>query len=201
MDMIMRWLSFKRLRSLIAVVALSLQASAIDLRPAHGALQSGGGMGAVSAGIGWCYGSRQSWETDLFVGLVPRYDSQSAKVSLALKENFVPWHIGLGKGFSLEPLTSSIYLTTLVSSKVWLHSPERYPAGYYVIPTRVRANISLGQRIKWRLPRKSGIVESVSAYYEIGTCDIYVLSAVGNSTIGFRDLLQLCIGVRVTFAR
>lgn len=48
----------------------------------------------------------------------------------------------------------------------------------------------------------SGIChKSISAYYEIGTCDIYVLSVAGNSEIKFHELLQLCIGVRINFNR
>lgn len=175
--------------------------SAIDLRPTHVSCQSGGGMGAVSVGTGWKYGSNSRWETDFFIGLVPKYDSGAAKVSFAVKENFVPWNIHLKHNFSLEPLTTSIYFTTLISDKVWTRLPERYSHGYYILSTKIRANISLGQRLKWHLPHNSGTVESISAYYEIGTCDIYILSAAGNSEIKFHELLHLCIGVRINFNR
>ena len=197
----MRLWRFRNLLCILTVFAVIPRMSAIDLRPTHMSCQSGGGMGVVSMGTGWKYGSHRRWETDLFIGLVPKYDSSSAKVSFAVKENFVPWDIHLKHNFSLEPLTTSIYFTTLISDKVWDHLPERYSHGYYILPTKIRANISLGQRLKWRLPHKSSVVESVSAYYEIGTCDIYVLSAAGNSEIKFHELLQLCIGIRINFNR
>lgn len=182
-------------------MALGPRVSAIDLRPSHVSCQTGGGMGAASVGTGWSYGSHRRWETELFVGIVPKYDSGSAKVSLAVKENFVPWNIRLKHNFSLEPLTAGVYFTTLISEKVWAHLPERYAHGYYILPTKIRANLCLGQRLRWHPTRTSGIVDSISAYYEIGTCDIYVLSAAGNSEIKFHELLQLCIGVRVNFRR
>lgn len=96
---------FKHLLCSIAVLLFVPQALAIDLRPRHISCQTGGGMGAVSLGTGWKYGSHQRWETDLFIGLVPKYDSSSAKVSFALKENFVPWQIRLNNKITLEPLT------------------------------------------------------------------------------------------------
>ena len=192
---------FKHLLCSIAVLLFVPQALAIDLRPRHISCQTGGGMGAVSLGTGWKYGRHQRWETDLFIGLVPKYDSSSAKVSFALKENFVPWQIRLNNKITLEPLTSSVYFTTLISDKVWRHLPERYSHGYYILPTKIRANISLGQRMQWMLSQKSSVVESISTYYELGTCDIYVLSAAGNSKIKLHELMQLCIGIRINFNR
>lgn len=199
--MIMKWWSFRWLFCLMAVCYIIPDMSAVDLRPSHVSLQSGGGMGVVSVGTGWRYGSHKRWETDLYFGFVPKYDSGSAKVSMALKENFVPWQLRLNDSFTLEPLTSSIYFTTLISNHVWARLPERYSKGYYMLPTKIRANISLGQRVRWTFPNKSGILESISAYYEIGTCDIYVLSAAGNSEVKFHELLQLCLGVRINFRR
>lgn len=103
-------------KALLAAVLLAAQgAAAIDLRPRSVAVQSGGGMGAISAGAGWIYGAKERFETELFVGYVPRYDSSAAKVSLALKENFVPWNVHLKGNIYLRPLTTSFYLTTVVS--------------------------------------------------------------------------------------
>ena len=113
-------------KALLAAVLLATQgAAAIDLRPRSVAVQSGGGMGAVSAGAGWIYGAKDRFETELFVGYVPRYDSSTAKVSLALKENFVPWNVHLKGSIYLRPLTTSFYLTTVVSKKFWVKQPDR----------------------------------------------------------------------------
>lgn len=200
--MTMKWYGFKRLLSIVFVFVIFHKADAIDLRPTHVSCQSGGGMGVVSLGIGWCYGSQHRWETDIFLGLVPKYDSESAKVAMALKENFVPWKVNLGMGFMLEPLTSSIYFTTLLNEHVWARLPSRYgEKGYYMLSTKIRANISLGQRLRWEIPGEAGVFDSVSIFYELGTCDIYVLSAAGNSEIKFHELLQLCLGIRLNFRR
>ena len=40
-----------------------------SLIPTHFAIQNAGNMGVLSAGIGWSYGKRRQWETDLFFGV------------------------------------------------------------------------------------------------------------------------------------
>lgn len=41
------------------------------LIPTHTKLQYAGGMGLLSWGIGWDYGKRGQWETDLLLGFIP----------------------------------------------------------------------------------------------------------------------------------
>lgn len=200
--MSIRSLSFK-LTVLAAAVAAAPGAGAIDLRPRSVAVQSGGGMGAVSAGAGWIYGAKDRFETELFVGYIPRYDSSAAKVSLALKENFVPWSLHLKGNVYLRPLTASFYLTTVISKKFWVKQPDRYEKGYYVLPTKVRLNLSLGQRLEWHIPGppappRKRRPRAISLYYELGTCDIYFLSALSNSYLRPSDWLQLTLGARLT---
>ena len=59
------------------------------LIPTYSKLQFAGSMGLLSAGIGWDYGKRNQWETDLLIGYVPRYSS-SAKATFTVKQNFMP---------------------------------------------------------------------------------------------------------------
>lgn len=54
---------------------------------------------------------RDQWETDLFFGFIPKHDSHRAKMTMTLKQNYMPWSLELGKGFSTEPLACGIYLT------------------------------------------------------------------------------------------
>lgn len=197
----MRLLNFKRILAGVIAVGTAYGLAASSFTPAGVSFQSGGGMGAVSAGAGWIYGKANSWESEIFIGLIPGYDSGSAKAALALKENYVPWHISLNRRFTLEPLTASVYLTTVVSKRFWVKQPDRYPSGYYGLSTKVRGNIAIGQRLRWQLPLQSGIIDSISAYYELGTCDIYVLSVAGNHEIKPHDWLQLCIGIKINFRK
>ena len=69
--------------------------------PTHSKIQYAGNMGLLSFGTGWDYGKRNQWETDLLLGFIPKYSSKKAKVTMTLKQNYMPWSINLGKGFLL----------------------------------------------------------------------------------------------------
>ena len=45
------------------------------LIPTEFVIQNAGNMGIASAGIGWDYGKRGQWETDLLLGYIPAHDS------------------------------------------------------------------------------------------------------------------------------
>ena len=65
--------------------------------PTHSKIQYAGNMGLLSFGTGWDYGKRNQWETDLLLGFIPKYSSKKAKVTMTLKQNYMPWSINLGK--------------------------------------------------------------------------------------------------------
>lgn len=195
----MKWWSSEFFRVTVVAVMLMIRiwTHALNLCPHTITVQCGGGMGLPAIGAGWHYGRSNNFETEVMVGLIPKYDSSNAKATLALKENFVPWHINLGSGFIVEPLTTSFYVTTILSNKFWVKQPSRYQPGYYGLPTKIRMNLCLGQRIVYTIPHKEWFVKGVTAFYELGTCDIYLLSAFGNKYLKPYDWLQLCLGVKL----
>ena len=60
------------------------------LIPTHTKIQFAGNMGLLSFGTGWDYGKKNQWETDIFFGFVPKYDSKRAKATMTLKQNISP---------------------------------------------------------------------------------------------------------------
>lgn len=70
-----------------------------SLIPTHNKIQYAGNMGMFSFGTGWDYGKRDQWETDLFFGFIPKHDSHRAKMTMTLKQNYMPWAWSLGKDF------------------------------------------------------------------------------------------------------
>ena len=90
------------------------------LIPTQFVIQNAGNMGIVSVGIGWDYGKRKQWETDLLMGYIPAHQSTRGKLTMTLKENYIPWSIRLSRqasepatgAWSLEPLTTSLYINT-----------------------------------------------------------------------------------------
>lgn len=167
------------------------------LIPTHTKLQYAGGMGLLSWGVGWDYGKRGQWETDVLLGFIPKYSSDKCRVTMTLKQNYVPWSIYVGKNFSVEPLTTGLYFNTVFDDDFWTSEPDRYPRGYYGFSTRIRTHIFLGQRIRWDVPEKyRKFSRSITAFYEISSCDLYLVSAFTNSYLKPNDYLRLSFGLK-----
>lgn len=168
------------------------------LIPTHSKIQFAGNMGLVSVGTGWDYGKRNQWETDLLFGVIPKYDSDKAKITFTLKQNYIPWSVQIGEGpLSVEPLTCGMYFNTVFGDKFWVHEPERYPKGYYGFSSKVRIHVFLGQRLTCRIPsRLRFMAKQVTLFYEVSTCDLYLVSAFTNSYLKPRDYLCLSFGAK-----
>ena len=169
-----------------------------SLIPQTHVLQFYGDMGLVSVGIGWDYGRREQWETNLLLGIIPRYHSDMARLSFTLKQNFTPWSFSFNDIVSYEPLITGMYLNTVFGHQFWTHEPDRYPSGYYGFSTRVRIHLFVGQSVTFAIPHeKRFFAKAVSAFYELSTCDLYVVSAFTNSYLKPRDYLRLSFGLRL----
>ena len=167
-----------------------------SLMPTYTKVQYAGGMGFVSCGFGWAYGKNKRWETDAYLGFIPRYSSDQSKITMTLKQNFIPWRKKLNETWTLEPLTCGFYFNTVFSDEFWTQEPDRYPKGYYNFSTRLRTHIYIGQRLCFNIPdKKRFLSRSVTAFYEISTCDLYAVSAFTNH-LSPDDYLRLSFGLK-----
>lgn len=169
-----------------------------SLIPTHTKIQFAGNMGLLSVGTGWDYGKRNQWETDLFLGFLPKYDSKRNKITMTLKQSYMPWNLELGKGFSAEPLSCGLYLNTVFGDEFWVNEPERYPEGYYGFSSKIRANIFLGQRVTYDIdPSHRYRAKAITLFYEISSSDLYIISAFTNRYLHPKDYLSLSFGVKL----
>lgn len=168
-----------------------------SLVPTQLVLQTCGNMGLLSVGVGWDYGKRRQWETELLVGFIPKYDSRSVKMTLTLKENYIPWSVSLKKGWSFEPLECGLYLNTVFGHDFWTKQPTKYESGYYPFSTRIRPNLFLGERFSMKIPKnKRKFIKSFSFFYELGTNDIYFMRFYRNGNAEFWDVFGLSLGLK-----
>lgn len=171
-----------------------------SLIPSHTKIQYAGSMGLLSSGAGWDYGKRNQWETDILVGFVPKYSSGKAKLIFTLKQNYMPWNIRTNNNkFSFEPLACGMYVNTITGDEFWSSEPDRYPAGgYYPIPTKIRFHIFVGERITWKIPSalRRG-AKSITFFYELSSCDFYIVSAIQNSYLTPKDYVKLSLGLKM----
>ncbi|MCR5314207.1 MAG: hypothetical protein K6E54_11305 [Bacteroidaceae bacterium] len=169
------------------------------LIPRQFIVQNAGNMGALSAGIGWEYGHRGMWETHLLFGFIPRHESSRMKMTVTLKENFIPWSIDLKEGWSVQPLSASIYLNTVIGHEFWKSQPKRYPDDYYeFMSTKFRLNVGFGQQITWQIPyKKRRYARSISLFYEVSSCDLYIRSKIIDHSVPLKDIIGLSIGLKL----
>lgn len=169
-----------------------------SLIPTHSVVQYAGNMGLISAGIGWEYGKRQQWETELLFGFLPKYNSRRSKLTMTLKENYIPWQLDFKHGILLEPFTCGLYFNTVFGSEFWARQPGRYPDKYYnFLSTKLRINVFMGQRIGVFIPHKRRkVVKNISLFYEVSTCDLYIRAMFMDKDTKITDITSLSLGIR-----
>ena len=170
-----------------------------SLQPSQFIMQNAGNMGLLSFGLGWNYGKRNQWETHLLFGWIPKYKGHSVRMTMTLKETYIPWNKRLGEEWRLEPLTVGLYANTVFGKAFWRSQPSRYPDKYYqFLSTRVRLNIFMGQRITVIIPNnKRKFVKSMTAFYELSTCDLYIRCMFQDSSVKLKDIVGLSLGLKM----
>ena len=159
-------------------------------------LQYAGDIGMISTGVGWAYGKSSQWETHLLFGFTPHRYEYSHYWTFTLRETFAPWKLRLSGKLAVRPLTVSLSLSSTLHGDFWMSEPDRYPSGYYGFSSRMRFHIGVGQRLNWFIPReKRFLSSSVSVYYEISSCDLYIRQKFLNSSIPLKDILVIGVGV------
>ncbi|MGN0221033.1 MAG: hypothetical protein ACI4BA_02780 [Prevotella sp.] len=170
-----------------------------SLIPTQSIIQYAGNMGLISIGMGWEYGKHRQWETDLLIGYLPKFQSRRGKLTMTLKETFIPWNVTLSNDFFLEPLTCGLYINTVYGHEFWSRQPSRYPDKYYeALSTKARLNVFLGQRIGVYVPHaRRKFVKEIRLFYEVSTCDLYVRSMIQDSDVSLWDILGLSLGIKL----
>lgn len=163
----------------------------------HVVLQTAGGAGVVSGGVGFV-AARDRLETDILVGYVPEKLAGSALSIATAKVLYSPYTVPLSEKFQLRPLTVGMYLS-YTHGTINDEEPFQYTKGYYWFSTDTRVGILLGGRLSYLAPRATpGRTRRISAYYELGTNDLYLASYVPNiKAMNFTDILTLGLGVKL----
>lgn len=164
--------------------------------PRYSKIQFAGSMGLLSIGTGWNY-YRNHWETDLLFGIIPRNVDNNAKITLTLKQNYYPWDIHLSDKLSFAPLTCGVYINILFDREFWRSQPNKYPEKYYWFSTRFRFHIFLGERFTLDLNKEKSYHKSISFFYELSTCDLYLINKFGNKVLKPKDFLSLSFGIKL----
>lgn len=167
--------------------------------PSHYKVQFAGSIGVVSLGCGWTYGKRDRWETDLMLGVLPKFESDEGKAVFTLRQSYIPWRVRLGHShFVYKPFTVGLFFSSILNDEFWTGEPDRYPSGYYGFSTRLRINLCMGQRFTYYVPEHKRLyARGISFYYEFSACDTDFCTFFGDRCIKFKDIVSLALGVKL----
>lgn len=169
------------------------------LIPHYQKIQYAGSMGLISLGCGWDYGKREQWETDFFLGYLPRFDGDKGHLTITIKENYIPWRFLIRKSrWAIEPFTVSLYMNKIFGDEFWTREPDKYPDGYYGLATNTRINLAFGQRFDFKI-KPIGLSDRICLYYEFGTNDLYLISYLTNKYLHLSDIFSLSLGIKFKF--
>lgn len=171
------------------------------VRPRGVVAQYAGGIGFASAGAEWAYGRGEMFETGLLAGYLPPFSTGHGKLTLTLRQSFVPFELALRGPLSCQPFALSLYANAISGHEFWMARPKRYPRKYYGFSSGLRMGLSAGQRIRLRLPRQQRwkALDSVMLYYDFNACDLDIVSCLCDSRVSLWDIVNLSFGVKVRF--
>ncbi len=146
-------------------------------------LQYAGSIGAWNVGLGWHYGRKLRWESELLLGFVPHGNAPDNHCTLTLRETYSPWHIKLSthRRWEFNPISVGIGVNYIFGEDFWRDDSGRVTSCYKLFNTRIRFHLALGEELKLNVPKRHRhFVRSIRAYYQLVATDVYIVSAVGN---------------------
>lgn len=168
-----------------------------SVKPRRVVVQYAGGTGLLSAGLGWMYGKKHSWETDFMLGYVPPYSGGRGKFTITARETYVPFDIKVCGGISCQPFAVAVYVGAITGREFWAGAPSRYPRKYYGFSPGVRVGLSMGQRARLKIPGSlRNSFRDVIFYYGFNTCDLDIVSFSTNRHISLWDIVNISLGVK-----
>ena len=159
-------------------------------------LQYAGNIGFIGVGGGNTF-LNDHYDFELYLGFTPhiKYISEVAIISLAMKNNYVPYTFKAGT-FSIRPYMG---LGMIIGANHrydpnWQDNINK--AYYYQNNWHVTANLGLIVNTKYRDDSN----ETLGLYVETSSLDVYMNNYIKNSdTLALSDIFSIAFGIRMGF--
>ncbi|TGD77911.1 hypothetical protein [Hymenobacter wooponensis] len=161
-------------------------------------LHFAGGTGLVALGGGYRV-AHQRLEPEVLVGYLPRRLAGHRAAIITLKTSYIPFSPRLGHSrWEVSPVAVGGFINYTTGSQYFLtnNSAGRYRPGYYWWSAAVRMGAFAGPRLT-HLGHLSGrYVPKQTLYAELGTNELYLVSALTNRSLKLKEILTLGGGVK-----
>lgn len=162
-------------------------------------VHTAGGQGLVAVGAGWT-ASRNRLALDALAGYLPKQYSITPMEIFTAKVSFTPWQLPLkATAWRVQPFTVGGFVNYSASRGLTTTRGSKYDDNYYWWSSHTRVGAFVGSSAGYVFrPTKRGHARSATAYYELGTNDLYLLSwTTSNGSLPFHDILTLGFGLRL----
>ena len=92
-----------------------------------------------------------------------------------------------------------MFVSITSNNRFWSKEPDKYNPPYYRFSTKNKIHLHLGEQFNYYLKNQKNFIKSVSAYYEINSCDFKIISAITNKSLRIQDYYKLALGIKVNF--
>lgn len=164
--------------------------------PDYVKLQYAGGIGFLSAGVGYTFVDHRL-DVSLFYGYVPTWFTVDDLHSISLQFTAKLIRIKASKNIEILPLNFGWYLHHTFGNEYWVKLPDNYPKDYYWWSPGRNAGVFIGGEIKTKLLSNKTPASGTAFYVRAGTRGLYVASKVGNSSIPISDIIELGFGIAI----
>ena len=204
----LKHMSFKSLHILVFAMVFSIStaygqvsnkndsASYSKYLPDYIKLQYAGGIGFLSAGVGYTFVDHRL-DVSLFYGYVPSTFTVDDLHSISLQFTAKLIRIKASKNVEILPLNIGWYLHHTFGNEYWVKLPDNYPKDYYWWSPGRNAGVFIGGEIKTKLLSNKTPASGTAFYVRVGTRGLYLSSKVGNSSIPISDIVELGFGVAI----
>ncbi len=164
--------------------------------PDYVKLQYAGGIGFLSAGVGYTFIDHRL-DVSLFYGYVPTWFTVDDLHSVSLQFTAKLIRIKASENIEILPLNIGWYLHHTFGNEYWVTLPDKYPKDYYWWSPGRNAGVFIGGEIKTKLFANETPASGTAFYVRVGTRGLYLSSKVGNSSIPISDIVELGFGVAI----
>ncbi|MCF6341797.1 MAG: hypothetical protein L3J31_03205 [Bacteroidales bacterium] len=164
--------------------------------PDYVKLQYAGGIGFLSAGIGYTFADHKI-DVSLFYGYVPTWFTVDDLHSISLQFTAKLIRIKVSEKVEIIPLNIGFYFHHTFGNEYWVRLPDYYPRKYYWWSPGRNTGLFLGWEIKTKLLANKTPASGIAFYTRVGTRGLYVASKFSNSSIPMSDIIELGFGIAI----
>lgn len=164
--------------------------------PDYVKMQFGGGIGFISAGIGYTF-FKDKLDITYFYGYVPKSVSIDDLHSVSLQLTAKLIRVKVNENIELMPLNFGWFIHHTFGNEYWIKLPSHYPEKYYWWAPGRNAGIFLGGEVKTKLLSNYTPASGTAFYVRMGSRGLYLASKFGNSSIPLKDIVEFGFGVAI----